>query len=145
MRIELRNSNRLRCRHSPNSGRQYLGVRYARTFGVAGVKDQGMFSKGSSANAGELTVSSVENGFEVRPNRKEPGLSGTECVARSKRRKHSTEVSARQGQPEASVKGSRAVLRIHSTCEGGEPQGSREGRPRYPLEGREEQMDVSTW
>jgi hypothetical protein len=39
--------------------------------------------------------------------------------------------------------GRRAVLRVHSTDEGGEPQGSREGRPRYPLEGRDEQGDVS--
>ena len=30
----------------------------------------------------------------------------------------------------------RAVLRPHSTCEGGEPQGFRKERPRYPLEGR---------
>ena len=41
-------------------------------------------------------------------------------------------------------KGRRAVLRFHSTDEGGEPQGSRKGRPRYPLEGRDEQVDVST-
>ena len=40
-------------------------------------------------------------------------------------------------------KGRRAVLRVHSTGEGGEPQGSRKGRPRYPLEGRDEQVDVS--
>lgn len=39
--------------------------------------------------------------------------------------------------------GRRAVLRFHSTDEGGEPQGSREGRPRYPPEGRDEQVDVS--
>jgi hypothetical protein len=39
--------------------------------------------------------------------------------------------------------GGRAVLRVHSTDEGGEPQGSRKGRPRYPLEGRDEQVDVS--
>ena len=36
----------------------------------------------------------------------------------------------------------RAVVRPHSTGEGGEPQGSREGRPRDPLEGRGEQPDV---
>ena len=29
------------------------------------------------------------------------------------------------------------------TCEGGEPQGFRKERPRYPLEGRGEQGDVS--
>ena len=38
----------------------------------------------------------------------------------------------------------KAVLRFHSTDEGGEPQGSRKGRPRYPLEGRGEQVDAST-
>jgi hypothetical protein len=37
----------------------------------------------------------------------------------------------------------RAVLRTHSTDEGGEPQGSRKGRPRNPLEGRGEQAYVS--
>jgi hypothetical protein len=39
--------------------------------------------------------------------------------------------------------GGRAVLRVHSTDEGGEPRGSREGRPRYPREGRDEQGGVS--
>ena len=48
-----------------------------------------------------------------------------------------------QGRPEATATGRRAVLRTHSTDEGGEPQGSRKGRPRYPLEGRGEQVDVS--
>ena len=37
----------------------------------------------------------------------------------------------------------RAVLRPRSTYEGGEPQGFRKERPRYPLEGRGEQGDVS--
>jgi hypothetical protein len=32
-----------------------------------------------------------------------------------------------------------AVLQPHSTDEGGEPQGSRKGRPRYPPEGRGKQ------
>ena len=32
-----------------------------------------------------------------------------------------------------------AVLQPHSTGEGGEPQGSRKGRPRYPPEGRGKQ------
>jgi hypothetical protein len=35
------------------------------------------------------------------------------------------------------------LLRLY-TREGGEPQGSRKGRPRYPLEGRGEQVDAST-
>ena len=37
----------------------------------------------------------------------------------------------------------RAVLRPRITDEGGEPQGFRKERPRYPLEGRGEQGDVS--
>ena len=36
-----------------------------------------------------------------------------------------------------------AVLRPRITDEGGEPQGFRKERPRYPLEGRGEQGDVS--
>ena len=36
-----------------------------------------------------------------------------------------------------------AVLRPRSTYEGGEPQGFRKERPRYPLEGRGEQGDAS--
>src|SRR5215831_21248285 len=35
------------------------------------------------------------------------------------------------------------VLRPHITEEGGEPQGSRKGRPRYPLEGRGKQTYAS--
>ena len=49
----------------------------------------------------------------------------------------------RQGRPEATGKGGRAVLRPRSTCESGEPQGFRKERPRYPREGRGEQADVS--
>ena len=48
-----------------------------------------------------------------------------------------------QGRPEAIGKDGGAVLRPRSTCEGGEPQGFRKERPRYPLEGRGEQADVS--
>jgi RNA-directed DNA polymerase len=48
-----------------------------------------------------------------------------------------------QGKPEATGKDGRAVLRPRSTGEGGEPQGFRKERPRYPLEGRGEQADAS--
>jgi hypothetical protein len=41
-------------------------------------------------------------------------------------------------------KGRRAVLRFHSTDEGGEPQGSRKGRPRYPLEGSRSDASCSS-
>jgi len=54
------------------------------------------------------------------------------------------EVNHRRGEPEAEVTDSPAVLRTHTTDEGGEPQGSRKGRPGYPPEGRGEQMDGVT-
>jgi hypothetical protein len=62
---------------------------------------------------------------------------------RQKRRSSAAEVICRQGKPEAATTGRRAVLRTHTTCEGGEPQGSGDGRPRYPLEGRGKQVDES--
>ena len=52
-------------------------------------------------------------------------------------------VSRRQGRPEVPGTDRRAVLELHSTCEGGEPQGSGNERPRYPLEGRENRAEVS--
>jgi hypothetical protein len=67
-------------------------------------------------------------------------------AAEGRRQKRSTsaaEVTCHQGKPEAAAIGRQAVLRTHSTREGGEPQGSRKGRPRYPLEGRGKQVDES--
>jgi hypothetical protein len=49
------------------------------------------------------------------------------------------EVRATKGRPEEARTDAGAVLRPRSTGEGGEPQGSRKGRPRYPLEGRGKQ------
>src|SRR5215469_13361570 len=48
-------------------------------------------------------------------------------------------VRATKGRPEEAWTDAGAVLRPHITEEGGEPQGSREGRPRHPLEGRGKQ------
>ena len=62
---------------------------------------------------------------------------------RQKRKSSAAKVTCRQGKPEAAATGRRAVLRTHSTDEGGEPQGSGDGRPRYPLEGRGKQADES--
>jgi hypothetical protein len=62
---------------------------------------------------------------------------------RQKRRTSDAEVTCCQGKPEAAATGRRAVLRTHSTYEGGEPQGSRKGRPRHPPEGRGKQVDES--
>jgi hypothetical protein len=49
------------------------------------------------------------------------------------------EVRATKGRPEEARTDAGAVLRPYSTDEGGEPQGSRKGRPRNPLEGRGKQ------
>ncbi len=115
---------------------------YASLPGAAGVEDQGMLSKGSPVNPGELTISSIScarvarTRSGTRPTGQEGSTHGSEYAL--------TEVSRRQGQPEATVTDSPAVFRTHSTCEGGEPQGSRKGRPGYPLEGRGKQMDGVT-
>jgi hypothetical protein len=76
----------------------------------------------------------------------EHNRTGSAVAAEGRRQKRSTsaaKVTGRQGKPEAAATGRRAVLRTHSTDEGGEPQGSRRGRPRYPLEGRGKQVDES--
>jgi hypothetical protein len=49
------------------------------------------------------------------------------------------EVRATEGRPEEARMDAGAVLQPNSTDEGGEPQGSRKGRPRNPLEGRGKQ------
>ena len=49
------------------------------------------------------------------------------------------EVRAAEGRPEEARMDAGAVLRPHSTGEGGEPQGSGNGRPRNPQEGRGKQ------
>jgi hypothetical protein len=103
-----------------------------------------MLSKGSPVNPGKSLYLFGNMGM-VRPNPERTGSPGLEGIPQEKRTDPQTEVSARQGQPEADGTDSRDRLRTHSTDEGGEPQGSRKGRPRYPLEGRGEQQDVSTW
>src|SRR2546428_10176127 len=49
------------------------------------------------------------------------------------------EVRATKGRPEEARTDAGAVLQPYSTDEGGEPQGSGNGRPRHPLEGRGKQ------
>lgn len=101
-----------------------------------------MLSQGSPVNPGELAISSKCCAVVPRI-RSGTGSVGQE--GRAYRSEHAlTEVSYRQGEPEAMVKDIPAVLRTHGTDEGGEPQGSRKGRPGYPLEGRGEQMDRAT-
>jgi hypothetical protein len=71
---------------------------------------------------------------KVQPNPKRTRSLGQEGIPPEKRSDPRAEVSARQGQPEVGGTDRREGLRTHSTDEGGEPQGSREGRPWYPLE-----------
>src|SRR5260370_33348703 len=99
-----------------------------------------MLSKGSSVNPGELAISSRCCALVPRI-RSGTGSVGQEGWAY--RSEHALiEVSRRQGQPEAALTGSPAVLRTHTTCEGGEPHGFQGWkRPGDPLEGRGDQMD----
>ena len=66
-----------------------------------------MFSKGFPTNPGELAIFACKS---------------DKLAAKGDRRRPRTD--------------GRAVLRPRSTCEGGEPQGFRKERPRYPPEGR---------
>ncbi len=102
---------------------------------------RGMLIKGFPVNPGELPASPL-SGHLVAPKPKTPGLRGGEGCPREKRTtlKRSLLLPRETG---GAGTGRRAVLRFHTTDEGGEPQGSRKGRPRYPLEGRDEQVDVS--
>jgi len=53
------------------------------------------------------------------------------------------EVRATKGRPEEARTDAGAVLQPYSTDEGGEPQGSGNGQPRNPLEGRGKQAHES--
>ena len=102
---------------------------------------RGMLTKGFPVNPGELPASPESGlGYAQPKGTRSPGNEGGPVGSETGPRRGET---CRQGRPEAAAMGRRAVLRFHSTDEGGEPQGSRKGRPRYPLEGRDEQVDVS--
>jgi hypothetical protein len=109
VKVQLRNLTMLRCRRRVTSGRQHPGTT-AIAKGDPGSPEslaQGMFPKGFPMNPGELLISARKSG---------------KTTAKGDRRRPRTD--------------GRAVLRPRSTCEGGEPQGFRKKRPRYPLEGR---------
>ena len=101
---------------------------------------RGMLTKGFPVNPGELPASPQYGPGGAQP--KDTWSPGGEGCPREKRTtlKRSLLLPRETG---GAGTGRRAVLRFHSTDEGGEPQGSRKGRPRYPLEGRDEQVDVS--
>jgi hypothetical protein len=101
---------------------------------------RGMLTKGLPVNPGELPASPQAGPGGAQP--KDTWSPGGEGCPREKRMtlKRSHLLPRETG---GTGTGRRAVLRFHTTDEGGEPQGSRKGRPRYPLEGRDEQVDVS--
>jgi hypothetical protein len=111
--------------------------------GIAGVSCPGHVFKGTSREPRRAPcLCRILGAGPAQPKLDQvPGDEGTPHGNRTNPRRAET---CCQGKPEAAARGRRAVLRAHSTDEGGEPQGSRKGRPRYPLEGRGEQVDVST-
>ena len=112
--------------------------------GVAGVPSPGHAFKGIPREPRRAPYLSRIMG-PVTPNPKEPGPMGHEGLPQGKRTSSQRGETCRRGRPEVAARGRRAVLRAHITVEGGKPQGSRKGRPRYPLEGRGKQVDVSVW
>ena len=141
MRIQLR--NRPHC--DADAVRSAEGsIRYAVTRGVAGiagVASPGHAYQGISREPRRASCLSRQLG-PVTPNPKKPGPMGHEGFPRGSEEALNEE-NLWPRETGGAGKGRRAVLRVHSTEEGGEPQGSRKGRPRYPLEGRDEQVDVS--
>ena len=101
---------------------------------------RGMLTKGFPVNPGELPASPQAGPGAAQP--KDTRSAGGEGCLREKRMTLKRSL-LRPRETGGAGTGRRAVLRFHSTDEGGEPQGSRKGRPRYPLEGRDEQVDVS--
>jgi len=102
-----------------------------------------MLSKRLPANAGELTISAEWTGVWFTPRQTNQAPEVARISSERSKQILDVAVSRCQGRPEAAGTDRRAVLEPHSTREGGEPQGSGNGRPRYPLEGRRNRADVS--
>jgi len=84
---------------------------------------RGMLTQGLSVNPGELpTPPECGLGYAQPKGTRSPGNEGCPEGSEAGPRRGET---CRQGKPEAAATGGRAVLRVHSTDEGGEPQGSR--------------------
>jgi hypothetical protein len=112
-------------------------------FGIAGVASPGHAHQGFPMNPGELSASPLHIWVFGDAHPKGTRSPGGEGCPREKRTTLKRSLLLPRETAGAGT-GRRAVLRFHSTAEGGEPQGSRKGRPRYPLEGRGEQVDAST-
>src|SRR5215471_5398650 len=102
-----------------------------------------MLSSGFPVNPGELPTS-PEPGESVQPDRNGTRSPRETRASPGKRTDPPRGVPVTKGDRKRQEGSRRAVVRTHSTDEAGEPQGSRKGRPRYPLEGRGEQVDAST-
>ena len=110
--------------------------------GVAGVPSPGHAFKGISREPRRAPCLCRTMGAgDAQP--KINQVLGDEGTPRRKRTNPRRAETCCQGRPEVTATDRRAVLRTHSTYEGGEPQGSGIGRPRYPLEGRGKQVDAS--
>ena len=102
---------------------------------------RGMLIKGLPVNPGELPAS-PQYGPSVAPNPKTPGLRGARAApARSER--PSSGVSCCQGKPEAQVRAGEQSYDSIVPMKVENRRAPEKGRPRYPLEGRDEQVDVS--
>jgi hypothetical protein len=143
VRIELRNRTCVQVvSHVHRRGDRACAPVSARASRVAGVEDHNLPQKGFPMNHRDLTVPSDIWAIMVRPT-----TSGTHSAQREGGCRTEQialpEVTNSQAQAEAVGTDRSEVLRTHTTREGGEPQGSRKGRPRYPLEGRGKQMDTA--
>lgn len=110
--------------------------------GIAGVASPGHAYKGTSREPRRAHCFSVIWAFGAAQPESTWSPGGEGCPREKRTTLKRSLLSPRETG--GTGKGRRAVLELHSTDEGGEPQGFRKGRPRYPLEGRENRMDVST-
>src|SRR6202795_4391373 len=102
---------------------------------------RGMLTKGLSVNPGELPAS-PQFGHLVAPNPKTPGLRGARAApVRSER--PSSGVSCGRGKPEAQARAGEQSYDSILPMKVENRRAPEKGRPRYPLEGRDEQVDVS--
>jgi hypothetical protein len=102
---------------------------------------RGMLTKGFPVNPGELPAS-PPIWAQVAPNPKTPGLRGAR-VAPARSERPSSGVSCGQGKPEAQARAGEQSYDSIVPMKVDNRRAPEKGRPRYPLEGRDEQVDVS--
>ena len=102
---------------------------------------RGMLIKGLPVNPGDLSAS-PHIWAQVSPNPKTPGLRRVR-VASARSERPSSGVSCDQGKPEAQVRAGEQSYDSILPMKVENRRAPEKGRPRYPLEGRDEQVDVS--